>query len=1005
MLQGSVGQILVNDKLPPELRDYSRTLDKKGVEALFRELAAKHPERYKDVLQELMTLGADFAGTKGVSVSLKHLQQGPQTHALVNDLRTKNEADIADPALSDEERETRIVTRTSQAYKAIEAANMEDQGASGNPLHTQVISGGRGNPAQLNQITGAELLVADHRNKLMPVPIYHSYADGLTPAEYWASSYGTRRGVVAVKFATPKAGFLGKQAVLTAHRQVVNRDRPVKHRLPVGLPVKTEDPGNVGSVLARDAGDYKEGTALTPQILADLRKGGTDDILVHSPLTSADEDGGLDAWSAGVRDRGTMAKIGDQVGIPAAQAITEPLSQGALCLIEGTLVLMADGSEKAIELIGPGEYVMGSDTKGKLFPVEVLARYDNGLRDCQMYTFRRPGSHKDFWQVGSTSYHKVLGHTYYCGAGGATESEKVLPIGKLNKASGIVIPRGYVGTGKTYEFAKLLGVLLGDGCFTESVNGVNLSCADPAQVEHLNEYLSPYRFEFRLLGGQKIYYGLVDLDNTPQGRMVRDAATGRITGQVDTHRARLWLKGLGLYGKYAHDKAIPAEVWSWDQVSVADLVAGLFVTDGSVYVTAQGAPGITFGACSEKLVLELSRLLRFRFGLNPTKINVDKAGSKPSLNHDYHSFGLHKSSDVESFARQIPLFGVKAETIKAVVRATKTKRMDASWARLYGHHSLGLQRTYDLEVDHPAHLFVLASGLIVSNSEKHSAGGGKIGKKLGGFDFINKLLQGPEFFQEAAPLAPAEGTVTDVVEAPQGGKYVHIGDHKIYVGPQHDVIVKPGDRLQAGDDLADGVPHPADLVKYRGIGEARKVYLGLAQDAFKESGLKVQRRNLEPIVAGLLNFVKVTDPQGAGDHLVDDVVPYNRIAATYVPRDGSIQVTPHRARGHYLEEPALHYSVGTKVTPRVADDLESWGIPDVIVHPETPAFEPHWERMMTASMRDPDWKTRLGGFYIGKGLLDSIHHGGTSDSKSTSFFPALAEGVGFGEDLETTGMY
>jgi len=620
MISTSVGQLMLNDALPEDLRDHNRVLDKKSIKALFQQIQARYPEKYKDILQEYMKLGGDFASTKGLSVSLRHTLPGPKVKVLVAQLKAQNQVDIDDDTIDDEERSNRIIVRTSQAYKGVEDATLEDHKDSDSPFYKQVISGGRGSAAQLNQMSGAELLVADHRNKLIPVPLYSSYADGVPPAEYWGSVYGTRRGVVSAKFSTAETGFLGKQLALAAHRFVVSSEKPKEHRLPVGLQTTVDDEGNVGAVLAHDAGPYKAGTLISPRILADLKGKDISDILVHSPLTSLDEDGGIDAWSAGSRDRGEIAHIGDNIGTASAQALTEPLTSMAL-------------------------------------------------------------------------------------------------------------------------------------------------------------------------------------------------------------------------------------------------------------------------------------------------------------------------------------------------------------------------------------------------SEKHSAGGGKIGKKLGGFDFINRLLQGPEFFKETAPLAPEDGLVTDVTDAPQGGKFVHMGEHKLYVHPGHEVVVKPGDKLEEGADLTDGIPHPAELIKHRGIGEARKVFLGILMNAFKDSGAKAHRRNVEPIVAGLLNHVQVTDPNGAGDHVIDDVVQYNRLAANYKPRDGFETLAPSKARGMYLEEPALHYSAGTRVNKRVAEDLDKWGIQDVQAHKDAPGFQSHWERLMTVTSRDPDWQTRLGGFYIGKSLMDSVTHGATSDPRGTSYFPAIAQGADIGKDVQTKGTY
>jgi hypothetical protein len=161
-------------------------------------------------------------------------------------------------------------------------------------------------------------------------------------------------------------------------------------------------------------------------------------------------------------------------------------------------------------------------------------------------------------------------------------------------------------------------------------------------------------------------------------------------------------------------------------------------------------------------------------------------------------------------------------------------------------------------------------------------------------------------------------------------------------------------------------------------------------EAFRNSGLKVHRRNLEPIVAGMINHVQISDPEGLGDHLVDDVVPYHRLAATWQPRQGTELTAVKRSYGRYLEEPALHYSVGTRVNSAVQKDLSDFGISDIHTHAEAPQFEPKFERVLTSTAHDPDWQTRMGGFYIGR---------------STSYIPALAQGTSFGDSLKNTGEY
>lgn len=328
-MRTTVGQIMVNAGLPEEYQDYGRSLDKKSIRQLLERVAKERPDDYSQILKHLMDVGRSAASTKGASVSLKHLVAGRAKRKIVNELRALNQADIDNPELTDEQRDKRIIARTAKYYDRLSDAVMEEAKASGSPFAQQVASGGRGNPGQHTSLVGADLLVSDYKNRPMPVPIYSNYSEGLDPVEYWASAYGARKGLVDVKMATADAGFFGKQLALAAHRQVVTDDEPIKTRLPVGLVVSADDPDNEGAVLAMDAGPYKAGETITPKMLEDIRRT-KDKILIHSPLTSLAENGGLDRLSAGVRSAGTIANLGDNVGIAAAQAISEPISQGSL---------------------------------------------------------------------------------------------------------------------------------------------------------------------------------------------------------------------------------------------------------------------------------------------------------------------------------------------------------------------------------------------------------------------------------------------------------------------------------------------------------------------------------------------------------------------------------------------------------------------------------------------------------------------------------------------------
>ena len=102
MRSATVGQFLVNETLPEELRDYERVLDKRGLTDLLREVAQKHPDRYKEISFALNEVGREGAQESGsFSFGLRHLKTSKaagKTRKRIQDRLTKilSRADLDD---------------------------------------------------------------------------------------------------------------------------------------------------------------------------------------------------------------------------------------------------------------------------------------------------------------------------------------------------------------------------------------------------------------------------------------------------------------------------------------------------------------------------------------------------------------------------------------------------------------------------------------------------------------------------------------------------------------------------------------------------------------------------------------------------------------------------------------------------------------------------------------------------------------------------------------------
>ena len=288
-------------------------------------------------------------------------------------------------------------------------------------------------------------------------------------------------------------------------------------------------------------------------------------------------------------------------------------------------------------------------------------------------------------------------------------------------------------------------------------------------------------------------------------------------------------------------------------------------------------------------------------------------------------------------------------------------------------------------------------------------GGGALGSKrvaVNGFKVINQIMQSPSSYPNKATVSEELGTVESIDKAPQGGNFVTINGKKHYVLPGFELDVKKGDHVEPGDVLSDGVLDIKDIIQQRGIGAGRKHYAEYLKEVFGNSGIYAASRNLEFLARGAIDHVRVDGNEAVGGYLPEDLASYNTLMNTYSPPKASKIAAPSDSVGKYLEAPALHYSIGTKLTPKMVGRLKDAEFKDIIVSDVSPQFTPEMIRLRTAVQHEPDWMAALHSSYQASRLSNAANTGAETNIESNIHFaPRLAYGSGFGDKSETTGMF
>lgn len=975
----TLGQYLFNSALPSGFK-FNGPVNSKELSKTLVQVAKHDPQKYVHVVTELKRLGDEVATVEGISVGLDDIAPHYETRdPVIKDALSKVK-NVQDPA-----ERRKLLLDTQSKIKGLAEKHPGDMGL-------MARSGGRGNLNQMMKTVSSPVAVANYKGDIVPWLITRSYSEGLKPAEYWVAGDEARQNVVSGKIEVTEPGEVGKLLIQTMYDHVVtDPDCGTSN----GIPVPADDTADLADrYLAQPAAGYQRNTLVTPEVARDLaKKLGNKPVLVRSPMTCQHRNGGLCSKCVGLNEKGQHHTIGTNVGVRSAQA---------MCLGEGTQVRMADGSVKAIETISPGEFVLGSDTTGKTFPVRVLNLYANGVKPVYQTTFR-PGLVKTEapLTINSTLDHRILSVTSTRAnpRPGPTVTTVVPPSSARFYAK---LPTGYddahiVDEPNEAKFALIIGLLIGDGCYTGSVtsNGISFSCHDPSLIEDVAPTLNELGCKFvpQHTPGE---FRVSSLDGPAPVRGTTATAIRNPVRQV--------LVNLGLWGQRSSTKTLP-DTRNWKNTSVAKLLAGLIATDGYVSRTTNSVV-VGYSSNSLTLVSGFRDLLASRFGIYTS---APGQSAKPHPNGGYYSpqysVAVGRRADVEKLAASIEIPGVKDGRLIEGLNQTRpnNKARESGRCTFVSQTYLGELPTYDLEVDHPDHLYVLANGIITHNSEPLTQMilSAKHGTKLvkgetpgqQGLDAVKSLVNVPRVFPYAATVAKQDGLVTKILPAPQGGSFVHINDTPHYVPPDLEVTARVQHKVEAGDPLSTGVARPDEIVEHKGLGAGRKYLVDSLAKVYREAGVNLDKRHLEVLARAQLNHVEIEhDPRD--EFLRSDIVPFNQVRARLASDAESLPVD--KADGHTLAQDYTYFSAGTRVTPSVISALKSHGVTSVLVAKDPIKFKFVMNSLEQTPLLNPNWMARLGHRYLKKGLENAAQLGEEADLHGLHPVPGFVYGLDFG---------
>jgi DNA-directed RNA polymerase subunit beta' len=348
----TAGAILLKNMMPTEKTkknyDLYRVLDKDGVSSVVNSLLKDGGSEATEHINNLAKVFFNKATEIGATTPLSdYVNDSDERQAIIGEYDTKVQK-IMGSSKHKSIKNQELANLTGDYNKKIETQNLNYLLSQGSTAAKMAKTKARGNASQLASGTSTPLMSSNVKGELIPVVIKRSFAEGMKPAEHIALSYMGRSSTVMSQLSTALPGALFKKLSPTVFHEVITiPDCKTRN----GIMIPSEDRK---SLIGRYRADNNQ--LLTENYLRDLISEGVKIIKARSPMTCEAKEG-VCQHCFGLMANGVLPEIGTNVGVIAAQSVSEVLTQAMLSTKHKTTVGERRGNayEQAANLLNNPE--------------------------------------------------------------------------------------------------------------------------------------------------------------------------------------------------------------------------------------------------------------------------------------------------------------------------------------------------------------------------------------------------------------------------------------------------------------------------------------------------------------------------------------------------------------------------------------------------------------------------------------------------------------------------
>ncbi len=900
LLVQSAPQDMDHDKL---LHDPSFLLKKSSIHKMLETFAKKDPKGYPVLVDDWRRKGNDRAHEMGFSFNLSDLKPFKEKRDAILAPYHQKAAHIRKSKDGIEEQDNKIVTLYNEATEHLDKELAKDYAAANNNMYKMVDTKARGSMAQFRQTVIAPMLLVDANNRVIPNPVTNSYSEGLNVAQYWTTLHGARKGTLQRAQSTALPGAMAKEIVnLNIATPIVKHDCGDVHGTHINL---VDNKGHneidvTDRYLAKDIGEFKRDTLITPEVFAKMRQQNINTISVRSPI-SCNVPQGICSRCFGNNENGREHEIGTNIGVIASQALSEPAVQLAMdCSADGNLVsvrlngrtltltfeqlwsivggfVSEDGDIETkmpmnLEVWDHNKWVeVRTFQRHKPDSVMVIARTESGrsfvvkgshpswarkevtecpsckTKDSPSYWAHYTNDLKTIVRCNLCSHQFTISRDLY-----DNQIEKIVAAKDLKSlyvpVSPQIVDEGFFSNIPPY----IMGFFLAEGNLkrtkvkNEIVEGKTTKRVTPSVCEwrHLmivftqNEGPTRERIKAEL---------------TKHGLPFSEPANKTITVSNIPLMKEFYQLGIS-----SSKKQLPIGFLGASTEWKLDFLAGLLDGDGCI----EGQDRMALDTTSWHLASQVQELVRSIGG----KSYLYKTTNKELTRHQGFRLTIRLPYQLNS-VKNFPIWTGILENYGSYEKIIDVKEI------LYDGW------TYDFSTESKSYT---TCGITTHNSfhsggTAMSRGGGSTSR----LERLGQLLNLPKTLPYSATLSKIDGKVHSISKTSTGGHEILIGRekdvHKHYVPSSLDLKVEVGQEIERGDPISSGPINPHQLLQLKDMGAVRKYLTTEMGDMYKDVG-GVRRRNVEVVVRNLTNLTEVVD-SGKSDHLAGDILPTSIVEA------------------------------------------------------------------------------------------------------------------------------